>query len=217
VRRPSDEPRAREPSDGFHVVAAYPHQRVEVALLRRLVGHAPEVKPERGEVARIFFVGLVVNVVRLAVDPTDGPVIPGEAAPAPAARALVRVLLQPRRLVREAGGVSDDEERRAVAEGEDAGEAPRVVQRLPGRAGPARRAGVGLVGFGLPRPEDVVARAGEGVESDEGAALAGGSFSREHVEPELADGGQRYRLYRLARVAVIVAGHQRLVALAAKD
>src|SRR2546423_864522 len=131
--RPPAEPFARELAHGLHVLACDAHQGVEVSLLGRLVGHAPEVESEGGEVARIFFVRLVVNVVRLAVEPADGPVIPREAAPAPAARALVRVLLEPSRRGGEARSVADDEEGRAVAEGDDAGETARVVEHFPGR------------------------------------------------------------------------------------
>src|SRR5689334_4060936 len=86
VGRAARQPFARETPDCFHVAASDAHERVEVAPLGLLVLHAPEVEAEGREVARVFFVRLVVCVVRLTVEPADGPVIPSQTPPAPAAR-----------------------------------------------------------------------------------------------------------------------------------
>src|SRR5215213_3587932 len=79
------QPPPGQSSYGFNIGVPNTHQRIESASFRLLIWQAPEIETEWREVTRKLLIGFIVHVMGLTVKPTDGPMIPGQTAPAPAA------------------------------------------------------------------------------------------------------------------------------------
>src|SRR5215216_1250983 len=152
------QPLPGQPSNGFYIGVSNTHQRIESPSLCLLVWQAPEIETKRREVTRKLLVRLIVDVMGLTVKPADGPMVPCKTAPAPAARRLIRMLLQTRRFVSEAGVITQHDKRRTISERNDSCESACIVNLFPGRAGAARRSREWLSRFALSFPEDINAR-----------------------------------------------------------